>query len=187
MSGREKFAKYVFLINLITKFFKYSPEFLVDISWSFSQLSNNNICNVIRYAILKNRCKYLGDNVFISKNVELLNIGSLSIGHNVSIHKSTYIDAIGSIEIGDNVSIAHSSSLVSFEHGYDDESIPIKYNIIKLDPIFISNDVWIGCGVRVLAGSQISARTIIAAGAVVKGSCSRGIWAGIPAKKVREF
>lgn len=90
-------------------------------------------------------------------------------GFNLSIHEFSYLDAAGGIEIGDNVSIAHNCSLVSFEHTWTDLETLIKYNPTKLYPIKIGNDVWLGCGVRVLAGTVIEDRVIVA-GAVVKGT-----------------
>ena len=63
-------------------------------------------------------------------------------------------------------------------------SIPICYNPIIDTPITIEDDVWLGCGVRVIGPCKISSRIIIAAGAVVKGVLESGfIYGGIPGKK----
>ena len=99
-----------------------------------------------------------------------------------------YIEGIGGITIGDNVSIAHASSIISSNHTWDDISIPIKYNPEKNGQIVIKEDVWIGSGVRVLAGVTIQQRSIAAAGTVVSRSFdSNVILGGVPAKVIKKI
>lgn len=142
----------------------------------------------IRYLIIKSKAKEIGNNVYIGKAVTIKNIHNLCIGSNVSIHDGCYIDSIGGVDIGCDTSIAHQTSLVSFDHTWNDGSLAIKYNPTVLRKISIGDDVWIGCGVRVLSGSNIKHRTIIAAGSVVKGECdSHSIYAGVPARKVKDI
>ena len=130
----------------------------------------------------------IAENVYIAENVVLKNSQGLTIGSNFSLHEFSYIDAIGGIEIGDNVSIAHNCSLVSFEHTWNDRETPIKYNSTINHPIFIGDDVWIGCGVRVLSGAVIENRVVVAAGAVVKGTLEAGyLYGGIPARKLKKL
>ena len=66
-------------------------------------------------------------------------------------------------------------------------SIPIKYNKIIIKPVCIENDVWIGCGCRLLGGTIIKTRTIFAAGAVINNRLyeSGYIYGGVPAKKIK--
>jgi acetyltransferase-like isoleucine patch superfamily enzyme len=109
----------------------------------------------------------------------------LRIGQFVSIHRWCYIDAVGDITIGNDVSIAHSSSILSFDHTWADASRPIRDNPIRLAPVNIANDVWIGCGVRILAGVSIGQRCIVAAGAVVVNDVPNGTVAGgVPARRI---
>ena len=106
-----------------------------------------------------------------------------------------YIDGCGGIEIGDNVSIAHSTSIVSFNHTYEKVDIPIKYNPISCGYIYIYNDfcsvyndVWIGCGVRILSGVTIGNRSIVAAGSVVTANVTPyTLVGGIPAKFIKQI
>ena len=74
------------------------------------------------------------------------------------------------------------------EHTWDILEQPIKYNPTKLGSIKIGNDVWLGCGVRVLSGSVIEDRVIVAAGAVVKGNLESGyLYGGVPVRKLKKL
>lgn len=140
---------------------------------------------LFRYLIVSNICKSVGDNVYIANFVELRNTENLRIGSNVSIQKNCYLDAIGGIAIGNDVSIAHQTSFISFDHGWADLSMPIRKNPLVLQPIELADDIWVGAGVRILSGSRIAERCIVAAGSVVtrRTECARAsLLAGVPAK-----
>ena len=142
----------------------------------------------IRFACFKALAAECGDNVAIFRNVTLKHVDRMHVGSNVSIHTQCYLDALGDIFIGDNVSIAHSSSLVTFDHSYKDNDVPIKYNKVEKGKIVIEDDVWIGCGCRILQGVTISSRCIIAAGAVVnKDTLSHHIYGGVPARIIKQI
>jgi len=139
---------------------------------------------LIRYVAASRLCRRLGSNVYIANYVELRNVSRLVVGSNVSFQKGCYIDAIGGIDIGDDVSIAHYCSIVSFEHTWNDLSLPIRSNPLRLESITIASDVWIGAGARVLAGARIPTRCVVAAGAVVTkrlDSSDGALIAGVPA------
>ncbi|HDX9587164.1 TPA: acyltransferase [Bacillus pseudomycoides] len=141
---------------------------------------------LLNYLCVKRLAKSCGENVAIFSNVYLLNIENLEIGNNVSIHPMCYIDAVGGIEIKDDVSIAHSTSILSSEHIYDDISINIKDQGLKFRRTIIESNVWIGAGARILSGTRIGCGSIIAAGAVVKKEVEKNvIVGGIPAKSLK--
>ena len=55
-------------------------------------------------------------------------------------------------------------------------------------PISVGDGVWIGARVTLLPGTQIGEGCVIAAGAVVRGVCEPGgLYAGVPARRVREL
>lgn len=186
MSGRDIFKKYSKFVNTFYCFYKLFPDFL---SYILLNIFNfGKVGFLLRYFELKKSSEFVGVNVYIAKQCVFKNTKYFSCGVNLSIHEFCYIDAAGGIEIGDNVSIAHNCSLVSFEHTWSDLETPIKYNPTKLNSIKIGNDVWLGCGVRVLAGTVIEDRVIVAAGAVVKGTLESGyLYGGIPAKKLKKL
>ncbi|WP_346883822.1 acyltransferase [uncultured Algibacter sp.] len=184
-TGRSQFKKYKTLINFFVIFFKIIPNFILQFIWdstsSFSQLP----FILLRYLILNSRIKKCGDNIRIGTRVTIKGWEFLEIGENVSIHDNCFIDASGEIELKNNISIAHNSTLLSTTHTYND-GVPIKYNEIVKQKLIIQDDVWIGCGVRVLNNLEIKHRVIVAAGAVVNKSLdNNAIYGGIPAKKIK--
>lgn len=188
MSGRDEFNKKKIYIKFLVYLCKKSPVFLIGfILKSLSGMSGRKGV-LVRY--LYGACFYkkIGDSVYIGNNCVIKNAENLAIGDNFSIHEFSYIDAIGGIVIGSNVSIAHSSSILSSNHNWIDRDTPIKYNDVVALPVVIEDDVWIGCGVRVLAGVHIETRVVVAAGAVVTGRLESGfVYAGVPAKKIKSL
>jgi acetyltransferase-like isoleucine patch superfamily enzyme len=171
------------LISLFRPIAYFVPNFVFVFLYDLLTILPTLIGVLFRYIIFKLLVKDSGSNIYIGRYVTFKHFQGLSVGDNVSFHECCYIDAIGQIKIGSDVSIAHNSSIISFEHTYFETHKPIKYNPLVTKSIEISSDVWIGCGVRILAGSNIGPRTIIAAGSVVKGNISsNAIYAGVPAK-----
>ena len=140
----------------------------------------------LRYLFLKSVAKQCGKNVVIKEMVILENVQELVIGNNVSIHPFCYIEALGGVEISDNVAIAHSSSILSVNHTWGVESSPIKYNPIEKKRVLIEEDVWIGCGCRILAGVTVHSHSVVAAGAVVsKDVETNTVVGGVPATLIK--
>lgn len=188
MNGRTFFKKFFYIINCLSKILSVLPSFiLVFLLDSFSLLPGKAGI-LLRYIILKSICPSVGRNICIGRFVVIKNISNLKVGNNVSIHDYTYIDAVGGVSIGNDVSIAHSTSIISFEHNYDSTDTPIKYSGLTLGGIEIESDVWIGCGSRILSGTVLSKRTVVAAGSVIKGKfpCSV-IIGGVPGKIIRDI
>jgi len=167
VAGRILFQRVQSIINIVYVLFKILPVSFRKLIWQVSNVFPGVLGVGLRYCIAKTLADKMGENVYFSPYIIIMNWPRLSIGNNVSIHEFCYIDALGGIEIEDNVSIAHGVSLVSFDHSWDDMSTPIKYNPVKIAPIKICSDVWIGCGAKILKGVKVGPRTIVGAGAVV--------------------
>lgn len=188
MSGRDQFKRFKMPISLLIGFFKLFGKSGNRFFLKFHRNTNGRIGLLLRYVFLKNLCKKCGDNVSVHPGVFLFHLPELELGSNVSIHPMCYLEAAGGIKIGNDVSIAHSSSLVSVNHSWDNPDIPIKYNKENLSPIQIDDDVWIGAGVRILAGIRLKKRTVVAAGAVVNKSFEENsLIGGVPAKLIKEL
>jgi chloramphenicol O-acetyltransferase type B len=117
------------------------------------------------------------------------------IGENFYIGRDSFIesDAI----IGNNVIMANRTAIIGrYDHHYQQVGIPIRlasqirdkdYSWLGLNSLtIIEDDVWIGYGTTVLSGVTIQKGSIIAAGSVVtKNVEPYSIYAGVPAKKVK--
>ena len=188
MRGRDQFYRFQILVRTASLLFRFTPLSLRRLIWAWLDLGHGVIALGLRYAILNSFVLDCGEVVYVGSNVEIRHPLRLSIGSNVSIHRGCYIDADGGIDIGNNVSIAHYSSILSSEHTWDDDSIPIRDNPTVRKTVSIGNDVWIGCGVRILAGVHIGERSVIAAGSVVNSSLKgSAVYAGVPAKIVKRI
>ncbi|SMG52988.1 Acetyltransferase (isoleucine patch superfamily) [Marivirga sericea] len=166
--------------------------------------------NYLRALKQKRRIGFLGERVFIDKNVELLRFpknisiesqvvlkegsricscnenAKISIGRNTTVGFHTFIYASEKIEIGNDCLIAPFVYIVDSDH------VAAKGKLINLqanvtEAITIGNDVWIGSGAKILKGTIIEDGAIVAAGAVVSGHIKTNeIFGGIPAKKISE-
>lgn len=154
--------------------FRFSNSSKVVLSESLIFTSNPKI-NLVG---LSKRCSiYVGDDA-------KLHIGKNSGFSGVSIYCKK------NIYIGNNVNIGGNCCI------WDTDFHPIDFNSrrlgdtskIKSYDIYIGNDVFIGANSIILKGVKIGDRSIIGAGSVVtKNVPSDQIWAGNPAKFIREI
>jgi acetyltransferase-like isoleucine patch superfamily enzyme len=137
---------------------------------------------------LKHVLRSLGSNsrIFFANIVEPYNV---SIGHHVYINKNCDLITTGSrINIGNYVMVGPNTTMVAQNHVVSDWSKPMIFNknYIRKN-IVIEDDVWIGANVTILAGVTIKRGSVIGAGSVVtKDVEPYSIYAGIPAKKIRD-
>lgn len=129
----------------------------------------------------------MGNNVVIRTGIIIKEPHLIHIGNNVSIQENCYISGWGGVCIGNDVSIGNGTKIVSSEHRFDGEGVIREQELVKC-PVSIGNDVWIGMGVCILGGTKIRDRVIIGAGSVVKGVLeSGGVYAGVPARRIKEI
>ena len=187
MNGREFFEKHDALVRALVRVMSLLPKRSVARIFRCHN-GRGNLAVLMRYLCLKVAAKRTGKNVCVMDHVYLHHWEGLEIGDNVSIHEQCNINAFGGVRIGNNVSISHGVSIVSFNHTWTDGNVPIKYNPSVPGAVVIGDDVWVGCGSRILAGVTIGNRVVIAAGAVVTKDCEpNGVYAGVPAKLVKRI
>lgn len=153
---------------------------------SFRRYSGDKVSRLIRYLGLRAVAASCGDIVDVRENVFLFAVEKIHLGSRISIHPMCYIDATGGLRIGNDVSIAHSTSILTTNHTWTDENVPVRDQPVVCSPVEIGDDVWVGAGVRILAGVSIGSGAIVAAGAVVtKDVPPNAMVAGVPARRVK--
>lgn len=107
--------------------------------------------------------------------------GDVEFGAHITVNPYAMIS--GKVPCGDGVRIASHVSIVGFNHGFDDPSVPIHTQKHESLGIVIEDDVWIGANAVVLDGVTMGKGAVIAAGAVVsKDVPPMASVGGVPAK-----
>lgn len=110
------------------------------------------------------------------------------IGNNSGVGRFTEFGASGGIEIGDDVIMGSYVSFHSENHNYEDSNKLIREQGVTSKGIKLGNNIWVGAKVTFLDGCEISENSVIAAGAVVKGSFPDNVViGGVPAKVLRNL
>ena len=131
----------------------------------------------------------IGARAFIAESAAI--IGSVSMGEDCSILYGAVLRGdVGAIRLGDRVNVQDNAIL----HATYKQSECIIGNDVSIGHganvhgCIIGNDVIIGMGAIVMDNTVVPDGTIIAAGAVVPANqkLEPGIYAGIPAKKIKD-
>jgi acetyltransferase-like isoleucine patch superfamily enzyme len=134
----------------------------------------------------------IGSNCRLERNI-IFNFDSIyQPGANIIIGNYNFIgngvecNIQARLTVGNSCLIASGVKFIDHDHGTK-KSAYIKNQHSKKQEIKVGNDVWIGANAIILKGTIIEDGAIIAAGSVVKGHInSMEIWAGVPAKKIKE-
>lgn len=113
----------------------------------------------------------------------------IQLEENGSYNRNLTIYCANSVRIGKDVMFGSNVLISDNEHGTDPSTeTPYRFQPLTTKPVSIGDGCWIAEDAKVLCGSQIGERSIVAAGAVVKGIFpDRCILAGIPARIVRTW
>ncbi len=98
--------------------------------------------------------------------------------------KNCHIDGRNGIIFGKNVWIAPYVKIISMNHDVNN-----YHKYIKVKPIKIGNDCWLGASAIILAEVELGNHTVVAAGAVVTKSFPEGnqVIGGNPAKVIKKL
>lgn len=125
--------------------------------------------------VAKNCQFYSGVRLEIGENARL------EIGNGTYLNRNTLIVCEKRIIIGKNCKIAWDVVIM------DSDLHPMNSEPIVNKPVFIEDDVWIGCRAIILKGVTIGKGAIIAAGSVItKNIPPYTVWGGAPAKFITQ-
>lgn len=115
-------------------------------------------------------------------------------GNKLTVGKGTWINFkcafenhIASVEIGNNCAIAMEVLFCTTSHTMQqDENIRAGFEIHL--PIKIEDGCWIGARATILQGVTVKKGCVIAAGSIVTKDCEpNGLYAGVPARRIKEL
>ena len=111
---------------------------------------------------------------------------NLTVGCGTYINMGVFVEAIAPVRIGDDCALGMQVMILTSHHpvGQRGSWDPVAHG----RPVTIGDRVWIGARAMLLPGASVDSDVVVAAGAVVSGHChSRGLYAGVPARRVRSF
>lgn len=108
------------------------------------------------------------------------------IGKGTFINNGCFLDNSETIHIGDNCQIGMEVLLCTASHHIGNENM--RGGISNNKSIVIEDGCWLGARVTVLPGVKVQRGCVIAAGSIVTTDCqANGLYAGIPARRIREL
>lgn len=128
--------------------------------------------HVLGKVYLNNPNILFGKNVTLYPNVHIFGSGKVTIMDNVSIGDGTIICAAEDIVIGKNTMIAAQCYIIDCNHGMHLGEY-MSEQPLSIHPTKIGENVWLGCGCKILAGSVISDGAVIGAGTVLSGTVKK--------------
>lgn len=153
--------------------------------------------------------KHVGDNVVIEEGVRIFHPETISLGNRVYIGHETmlkgyykgylevgsgswigqrcFFHSAGGLRIGENVGIGPEVKILTSAHDFDSTRQPVMHFPLKFAPVEIRAGVDVGIAAILLPGVTIGEGAVIGAGSVVTADVpSYEVWAGVPARKLRD-
>ncbi len=137
---------------------------------------------VSRLAAVHPTSLVLGDRSSIAAHAHVT--GDVVIGDDCTVNVGVAVR--GPVTTGRAVRIGAHSSLIGFDHGFDDPDVETFRQPLSSAGVTVGDDVWIGAHVVVLDGVHIGSHAVVGAGSVVTRDVPE--WAvvvGNPARVVR--
>jgi maltose O-acetyltransferase len=110
----------------------------------------------------------------------------IRIGEGAILNHGVHIENVARVEIGARTGVGIFTTIITSAHDAGDHWQ--RPGAWKRLPVTIGSGCWIGARALILAGVTIGDGCVIAAGAVVTGDCEAdGLYAGVPARRVRDL
>ena len=124
----------------------------------------------------------------IGPDQEMLKRPTVAIGRHCVIGRGSHIVGHWSIEIGDDIQTGPYVYVTDQNHSYDDPDAPIGWQRPREAAVTIGSGSWIGAHAVILPGTTLGRNTVVAAGAVVRGTFpDRVVLGGVPARVLRRY
>lgn len=160
------------------------------IPWWIQNVWQNSICNSpcipdwlrsFMYSLYGHKVKRVFSNCFLGPGP-----GRLYIGNNTYCNCGCFFELGDDIIIGNNVCVAMNVHFINSTHhigGHD-----MRGGVGYTNRIKVMDGCWICAGCTILPGVTIGEGCVIAAGSVVNKDCAPdGLYAGVPAKRIKDL
>jgi maltose O-acetyltransferase len=120
--------------------------------------------------------------------VQPCHLGSprLSIGEWSYVGPGCVVDGRAEVRIGSRVALGDQVLLVTSTHDHSDPTL--RAGTPGGLPVVVEDGAWLGARVTVLPGVRVGTGCVVAAGAVVHRDCApHGLYAGVPARRVKDL
>jgi acetyltransferase-like isoleucine patch superfamily enzyme len=145
-------------------------------------IKHDSMLNKLRKKIYQLCGMKIGHRSYIYNGVTFICPFNVSLGKDSFINYGCLLSSYADIIIGNRVSIGYNVSIITESHKVHSPDFEV---ITK--PVIIEDNVWIGANAVILGGVTLAEGTVVAAGAVVTESTEKySVYAGIPAKKIKE-
>jgi acetyltransferase-like isoleucine patch superfamily enzyme len=122
-----------------------------------------------------------GDQVMISSPV-------VSIGRRCVIGRGSHLVGHWSIELGDEIQTGPYVYITDQNHSYEDPDQAIGWQRPTEAAVRIGSGSWLGANAVILPGTSLGRHTVVAAGAVVRGTFpDHVVLGGVPARVLRHY
>jgi maltose O-acetyltransferase len=109
---------------------------------------------------------------------------NVRIGARSYLNLQCFVEAVAPVEIGVDCAVGMQTMIITSDHRGPGGTWRSQARGL---PVVIGDRVWLGARVTVLPGVTIGDDVVVAAGAVVAADClPHGVYAGVPARRVRE-
>jgi maltose O-acetyltransferase len=140
----------------------------------------------VRLAMLRRAGVQVGPGALVYPRVTVIGPRALRVGADSFLNLNCYVELQADVTIGDRASLADGVRLLTATHeiGAHDR----RAGKLTSAPVAVGDGCWLGSGVRVLPGVSVAPGCVVAAGAVVASDTEPdGLYAGVPAQRVRDL
>lgn len=148
--------------------------------------------------IYNERYLSIGDDTLIGPNVcltagisgdqTMLATPTVTVGRHCVIGRGSHIIGHWSIELGDEIQTGPYVYITDQNHSYEAIDEPVGWQQPSEAAVKIGSGSWLGANVVILPGTTLGRNTVVAAGAVVRGTFpDYVVLGGVPAKVLRHY
>jgi putative colanic acid biosynthesis acetyltransferase WcaF len=138
--------------------------------------------SAVKCALLRAFGASVGTGVVVKPGVNVKYPWHLFVGDHAWIGESVWLDSLAPIRIGANACLSQGVMVVTGNHDWTKPAFDL---VVR--EVVIEEGAWAAVRSLLLPGSKLASHAVLGAGSVLSGPTEPyGIYAGVPARKVKE-